>query len=254
MPIGYKMTRMDGTAFHDSRTTYAVGAVLTIEDATVDGQPCGHGLHLAKEKHGPMKYNAVWPWRLFECEYLEKDIVGQDADKVRVRQLTVKTELDPKDIGLPHADQLFDRLGRLNKYSGMKAQTPARKKNITKAVHEHVKRLNAHPAAKGRVVVCHKVVFRGIVEWGSVWGSVRGSVWDSVRDSVWGSVWGSVRDSVRGSVWDSVRDSVWDSVALDDGASPHLLEHDVLDYGAVLYGIDKDGVAHVIMPTKDEVN
>jgi hypothetical protein len=243
--VGYKMVRPDGTSFYDSKTVYAVGKILRMKDATADGQPCGHGLHLAKEKHGPMKYNAVWPWRLFECSYTENDVVGQDDDKVRVRKLKIERELDPKDIGLPRANQFFDRLERLKNYTGMKAQTPARKKNVARAVHEHVLRLNAHPAAAGRVIVVNKVVFHGLVEWASVWASVRASVR--------ASVWDSVRDSVRASVRDSVRASVWDSVVLDDGASPFLLEHDILDYGAVLYGIDKGGVAHVIMPTAEEV-
>jgi len=109
------MVRMDGTAFHDSRTVYAVGKTLRIDDATTDGRPCGRGLHLAMEKHGPMKYNAVWPWRLFECSYSENDIVGQDDDKVRVSELRVERELDSKDIGLLRAEQFFARLDRLNK-------------------------------------------------------------------------------------------------------------------------------------------
>jgi len=287
--VGYKMVRPDGTSFYDSKTVYVVGKILRMKDATADGLPCGHGLHLAKEKHGPMKYNAVWPWRLMECSYAEKDVVGQDADKVRVRKLKIERELDPTDIGLPRANQFFDRLERLKNYTGLKAQTPARKKNIAKAMYEHVKRLNTHPAAYGRVIVLTRVEFHGVAEWGSIWDSVRnsvsGSVWDSVSGSVWDSVSGSVRNSVSGSVWDSVRgsvwasvwDSVWDSVwasvwgtvrgtvrgsvwgsvkgsvVLDDGISPFVLEHDILDYGAVLYGIDGDGVAHVVMPTKEEV-
>ena len=50
--------------------------------------------------------------------------------------------------------------------------------------------------------------------------------------------WASVRDSV----WDSVRDSVFEG------------EMEVLALGAVLYGIDKDGIVHLIMPTEDELN
>lgn len=83
--IGYKMTRENGRSFYGGDLVYAVGKRLAIPDATKDGKPCGHGLHLAREKHGPMKYNAVWPWRLFECEYDTADIVGQDEDKVRVK-------------------------------------------------------------------------------------------------------------------------------------------------------------------------
>jgi hypothetical protein len=51
-----------------------------------------------------------------------------------------------------------------------------------------------------------------LMQWASVWASVRASVWASVWDSVWALVWDSVWDSVRDSVWASVRDSVWASV------------------------------------------
>jgi hypothetical protein len=239
--IGYKMTKTDGTSFYDHKLKYEVGAILKIDNPDENTQPCGRGLHLAVQPHGPMKYNAVWPWRLWKCEYEIKDLLGGDDTKVRVRSLKVIEELDPKAIGLPRAPQLFDRLERLQKYTGMKAQTKLRKQNIIKALRVYVKRLNAHPAARGRTVVLKKIEFHGIEEWGSVWDSVQDSVQDSVWDSVWGSVWGSVWDSVRGSV------------CLDDDKNPFLLEHDVLDYGAVLYGVDKKGIAHVIMPTSKEV-
>lgn len=59
-----------------------------------------------------------------------------------------------------------------------------------------------------------------LIEWDSVWVSVRNSVgysvWDSVcvsvRDSVRASVWAPVWDSVLASVGASIRDSVWASV------------------------------------------
>ena len=66
--------------------------------------------------------------------------------------------------------------------------------------------------------------------------------WASVRDSVWDSVWASVWDSVRASVWASVRDSAFES------------EMEVLALAAVLHGLDKDGIGHLIMPTEDELN
>jgi hypothetical protein len=95
--------------------------------------------------------------------------------------------------------------------------------------------------------------------WASVWASVRASVWDSVwasvRASVWASVWDSVRDSVWASVWDSVRDSVWASVwasvKFDDSENYGIPLLDILDAGCVFYGVDSDGVAHVIIVGKD---
>jgi len=91
--------------------------------------------------------------------------------------------------------------------------------------------------------------------WDSVWTSVRDSVWTSVRDSVIASVWTSVRASVWDSVWDSVWTSVWASVwasVVSDDEDNHgvpLIE--ILEHGCVLYGVDMDGVAHVVMLGQD---
>lgn len=111
--------------------------------------------------------------------------------------------------------------------------------------------------------------------WGSVWtsvwhsvkastldsvrASIRASIWDSVWTSVWDSVWDSVKASVRVSIrapiWGSVKASVWasfwDSVLREDAANHGLPLTDVLAAGCVLYGIDDDGVAHVIMVGQD---
>jgi hypothetical protein len=257
--IGYKMVQKDGLSFYgDAKIAYSVGATIE-QEGTKDGQLCGVGLHLGKQRHDPLRYNARLPCRLFECEYDSKDIRGEDDNKVRVSKLRVVKELDCFDLGLPHCDQLKDRFERLQRYDGMKAQTPQRKKNIEKCLARYVKLLSKADK-EHRVIELKGVKFHGIKEWDSVRGSVRDSVWGSVRGSVRGSVWGSVRGSVRDSVWGSVRDSVrdsvwgsvWDSVVYDDLDSPFLLELEVLEYGAVLYGIDKKGIAHVIMPTAKE--
>jgi hypothetical protein len=81
--------------------------------------------------------------------------------------------------------------------------------------------------------------------------SVWDSVWDSVRDSVWASVWDSVWASVRDSVWASVWASV---IAENDEDNPFLPEFEILELGAVYYGTNDDGIAHVIMPGKNEVS
>ena len=124
---------------------------------------------------------------------------------------------------------------------------------VKSALSEYVKRLKAQDAQKREWSIT-SVVFYTPTEWDSVWDSVWGSVRDSVRDSVMNSVW----DSVWGSVWDSVRDSVWDSVwasvRYDDVDNYGLPLLDLLDAGCVLYGIDRNGIAHVVIVGKDGGN
>ena len=149
---------------------------------------------------------------------------------------------------------------------------------VESSLAEYVKRLKAQDTLKREWGIA-AVKFYTPTEWDSVrdsvWYSVRDSVWYSVRDSVWDSVWYSVRasvwaslwasvwasvrdsvwdsvlDSVRASVLDSVRASVCDSVRYDDSDNYGLPLLDVMDAGCVFYGIDKQGVAHVIMVGKE---
>ena len=142
---------------------------------------------------------------------------------------------------------------------------------VRAALGEYVKRLKHQDDAR-RMWNISEVHFYSPTEWSSVRDSVRDSVeasiWASVRDSVWTSVWTSVRTYIRASIWPSVWTSVWASVWASAEASAEasiwasvkyadeenygLPLLDCLDAGCVLYGIDDDGVAHVIMIGKDQ--
>jgi len=41
---------------------------------------------------------------------------------------------------------------------------------------------------------------------------------------------------------------------MDDASNPFLPLQKICETGGTLYGIDRDGVAHVIMPSTDEVS
>jgi len=246
------MTQPDGTDFYSGKIQYAVGLVLECTDFDGSKEACGKGLHLGKEKHSPLQYNAKYPWKLFECSYDPMDVLGEDDKKVRVRKLTVEKALDPHDIGIPNADRFFSIVNRVVKIK-LRHNPKALKK-----IESYIKKQNEILEKRtGKKIPYHEVKAYTLHEWDSVRDSVRDSVWASVRDSVWASVRDSVRDSVRASVRDSVRDSVWasvrDSVIEENSKNPFLPEFEILELGAVFYGIDKDGIAHVIMPGKDEV-
>ena len=227
--VGYKMTRPDGMCFATDKGTvqYAVGKTIT-EQGAADGQSCGVGLHLGKQKWSALKYNAQPPLRLFKCSYLQADVLGEDNDKVRVKMLRVDQELDAWDWGLPNCMRLKTVYDRAQKMKGFKAQTPNGIRAIRSMVHEHAEQLTQADKQK-RTIVITEIKFHSLKEW----ASVR----DSVRDSVW--------DSVRASVWASVRDS---------GSNPFVPCLEIAELGAAFYGIDRDGIAHVIAPSEDEVS
>jgi len=275
----YKMVRPDGTAFKDGKTLYTVGKTIEVENPDPPSTgPCGVGLHVCKHKYGPTKY-VTWPWRLLEVSYRASDAIATDDEKTRVRKLKVERELNATDIGLPNARSFFKLVDRARRVK-MKVLSESDRKKVERLIAEHVARLEQSDSLH-RVIPFKGVQFHSIEEWdsvrdsvwdsvwASVWASVGDSVWASVWPSVWPSVWASVRDSVRASVWasvwasvgDSVWDSVWasvwasvgDSVWASEKKNPFLPTMQIAELGASFYGIDKDGIAHVIAPSEDEI-
>ena len=222
---GYKMVKMDGTAYYDSKTMYEVGKEV-IAEGPKDGAPCGVGLHISQKPHGPLEYNAQYPWRLLEVAYEEADVLGKDTDKVRVRKLTVIRELRPfRDLGLPNADKFQNVLERIIKIK-FEPQNDKSKRRIRGLVRKHIEAMNKFDSK--RQVKFKTIKFYTIKEW----ASVRASVWASVMDSVMASVWASVIQKHQ------------------DIIGP---EFQILEMGAVLIGITDDGIAHVVMLGKSEI-
>ena len=270
---GYKMVKDDYTAFFDGKTMYKVGKKVTV--IPNDSQPPhSQGMTVSKESHNPLKFNARYPWRLIEVSFQKKNIIQELDDRYVVSELKVMKEMEPWNIDLPNAKRVYDKIASASKIK-LQCQTEARKKKIETLVKQHVSGLNRMSGRQE--IILNGIKFYSIKEWASVrdsvwasvrdsvWDSVGDSVWDSVRDSVWDSVWDSVRASVwdsvwdsvwasvGDSVWDSVRDSVWASVIHKDASNPFLPLQRICETGGVFYGIDKEGIAHVTMPSNDEI-
>jgi len=271
--IGYKATDKDGYSFSTSeisrkKVRYDIGEVSLPEeelDRKSKGE-CGRGLHLAKELHTCFNYlqdTPIWDARYWECEYDTDDVLGEGDDKVRVSKLNVIKEVSYMDVKLPNKERVFDNIRYAMK---MKEQnfTTYDKDVIVSSTLEAVRRTCALDK-EGRNLDVTCVRLHSIDDWDSVrysvWDSVRASVgdsvrysvWDSVRYSVWDSVRYSVRDSVRYSVRDSVRysvrDSVWASIIMNDDANHGIPMLDCMILGGgIFYGVDDDGIAHVIVP------
>ena len=274
--VGYKMVRPDGTSYRDGVTLYEVGRTLTVEGPR-GGDVCGVGLHLCPTPEGPLTQNASYPWRLLQCSYLPSDVLAKDGAKIRVRRLRVDREMDPWDLpGLPGAARVGEMVRRWSQVR-LRPLTPEARDAIGEILRRYTTELTAADA-QHRGIPLTGVRYYSIEEWASVrdsvlvsvrdsvcdsvrdsflasvltsvlasvWDSVLVSVWDSVRDSVCDSVRVSFLVSVRDSVWDSVRDSLWDSV------NPFTRELEIAEVGAVLVGIDGEGIAHVVAPSAEE--
>jgi len=290
---GYKMTKPDHTDYYSGTVRYEVGKVVECP-GDKDGKPCTEqkndgsttgGIHICKVPWFPMKYNTKYPWWLIEVEYDEKDILGQDYEKIRVSRLKVVRELRPfLDSEIPNADKLEALVHRIEAIK-WKCQTVARKKKISALVRRYAKELSTKDKKiKVKVIKYYTVAewnslrdslgaslraslraslgaslrdSLGDSLWASLWASLRDSLGASLRASLWASLGASLRDSLRDSLWDSLwaslRDSLWATVDGHDKYRVFITEMKIVMESAFLMGITDDGTAHVVMPGKDEI-
>jgi hypothetical protein len=137
---------------------------------------------------------------------------------------------------------ILERLKKVN----LKTATVNRS-TVRAAVSEHVKRLTATDP-QHRVLAITEVQFHTQKEWDQLRDQLRDQLWDQLRDQLWGPL--------RDQLWDQLRDQLWGplyaSLLMDDTTDPWYSLIDALESGCLLMGIDKDGVAHVVMVGKDE--
>jgi len=168
---GYKMVRDDYTAFYDKRTKYIVGKEKRVTKPDLPGVgACGRGLHISKEPHNPLRYNAQFPWRLLEVEYNKKDIICEDSDKIRVKKLKVTKELEPWQFGFKNDKRVYKIIERASKIK-LKRRTKQAEKDIRILIKRHVALLNKRHKGK-ELIILKRVKFYSIKEWDSVWYSV----------------------------------------------------------------------------------
>lgn len=195
-----------------------------------------------------------WTLRLDEPrtlpEWYEQDAPGNDALVwAEWRVMIVELQQTLSRLDLSRRDAVVERVKALRP-----GDVPVARSTVRPALEEHRQRLMALDGEQRQWAIS-EVRFYSPAEWASARASVWPLVWASVWASVRASVWVSARDSARDSVWVSARDSVWASVWAsvihEDDANYGLPLLDMLAAGCVLYGIDDDGVAHVIMVGKD---
>ena len=101
MITAYKCTRADATDFKTGTIKYTPG--IFVELADVDPAhvgPCGKGLHVSPTARMTCQFGDRYkgPWRWFEVEINETDVLAKDECKFRVRRMFVKRELSFADV------------------------------------------------------------------------------------------------------------------------------------------------------------
>ena len=220
----YKVTDPNGLSFESSKVDgtklqYTVGKITKLSGCNADEGQCGHGIHLAPTLHQTLKWSkntAFTTARFFECEYDEKHILGKGDDKVRVSRCKVIREVTLEEMELPNTKRVLNVIKHVQKLNDKKYDTYDESKIVSHTL-EHIRRTIALDK-ESRNLDITAIRMHGAEHLASVW------------DSVW--------------------DSVWASVVMDDDKNYGIPSLDcILEGGGHFLGVDKDGVAHVIVPT-----
>jgi len=183
--IYYKLTKPDGTSFHDARTKYIVGHTVRKRKCE-DPQICSKDvLHASKNLMDAIKYANI-PFTIHRVSGVP---VVEGVDKSGFFSLKVIETIPESEYDALLGFRYHEFVNPIDPFD---VPAPGITDEILSLVREwdSVRRL----------------------VWDSVWDSGRRLVWNSVIVSLWDpacdSVWDLIRTSVEDSVWDSVRDSV----------------------------------------------
>jgi len=121
---------------------------------------------------------------------------------------------------------------------------------VNASINEYVKRLKALDKEK-REWGIKSVAFHTPAEWSSIWSSIRSSIWSSIWSSIESSIESSIGSSIRLSIWSSIRSSIWSSIIYNDEDNYGMPLIDCMESGCVFIGVDRDGVAHIVMVGKE---
>ena len=199
--IYYKLTKPDGTSFHDGRTKYRVGHT-TRKRKCENPEICSKDvLHASKDLVDAIKYAKI-PFAIHRVAGVP---VAEEADisgffSLKVIETIPESEYDDL-LGFRYHEFV-------NPIDPFDVPAPDITDEIISLVREwdSVRRL-VWNSVKDSVIYS---VWNSVIV--SLWDPACDSVWDLIRNSVKVSVWDSVWNSVKDSVWNSVKDSVWDSV------------------------------------------
>ena len=160
--IFYKATRPDGTSFHDQKTTWTVGEIVSVTPPR-QVKLCGGGVLHASDAPGETLLGGSWPCRLFE---VEGEPSAHQDHKYGFHELTVIRELPAWQALGPNGEVVEAHIEKC------KTVTP-----------EQVDRLNAAVDAA----------------WGAAWDAAWDAAWGAAWGAAWDAAWGAARTAAGDS-------------------------------------------------------
>ena len=173
----YKATKVDGTSFYDSTTTWKVGRITRHPNPDTSAGLCSSGvLHISDEPAETL-IGGSWPCRLFEVEP-RSPLIGGDGHKYGCTQVKVVKELPAWQALGPNGEAVAAYIERC--------------KTITA---DEAERLYAAWYAAREAA------------WYAAREAARYAVWEAARYAVWDAVWAAaialmVRDLITTEQFD----------------------------------------------------
>ena len=184
----YKVTRLDGSSFHDPTVTYEVGKRVRPKPYSGDRKLCGEGtLHASRSAPEAMRYGK-WPCRLFEVEGTP---FVKDTDKAGFRQLRVVCELDAWLVFGPNGRHVEAVLERIAVCTPDEIDRLAAAWDTARGAAWYAARRAARDAAREAA-------------WDTARGAAWYAAWRAAQDAAWGAAqdaaWGATREAARYAV------------------------------------------------------
>ena len=193
----YKVTRLDGTSFHDPDIKYVAGKRVRPKPYSGERELCGEGtLHASPSPPEAMRYGE-WPCRLFEVEGTP---FIQDSDKAGFRQLRVISELDVCLVFGPNGRHVVAVLERIAVCTPDEIDRLAAAQNAARGAAQNA----ARDAAQNAAWVAARYA-AWYAAWDAAWVAARYTARYTARDAAQNAAWVAAQNAA----WVAAQNAAW---------------------------------------------
>src|ERR1019366_2280661 len=120
--VGWKTVNSDMQSWYDSDYKFTVGKEHTTHiDRSYGSDYCGPELHFGKTEEDAMNHTSKEDFIMLEVQTYERDILGQDDEKIRTKKLKVNKILETKTI---HGEEWQEALKEVKEVVSKKLLKP----------------------------------------------------------------------------------------------------------------------------------
>jgi hypothetical protein len=201
MTTYYKATRVDGTSFYDSTTTWKVGRITRHPNPDTSKGLCSSGVLHISDAPAETLIGGSWPCRLFEVEPRSALISG-DGHKHGCAKVKVVKEL-PAWMALgPNGEAVAANIERCKTITADEAE------RLDAAWYA------AWYAAGNAAGNAARNAARNAA-WDAAWDAARDAAWYAAwyaaGNAAWNAAWDAARDAARNAARNAAWNAAWDA-------------------------------------------